>query len=259
MLEAVQRIVREDRPHAGIELVITCQEEVSLRGAEAFDRTRLHARIGYVYDQAAPIGEIVQQNMIGKIRFSLEAGGHTYGSINAENWRAWNFSIQDHAGEEVARITKTWEGLATTLFTTADNFVVQIHRQLDEPLRRLGARIDQRKLGHVHQRQLGRVVGDRRRRQVDRAGQLAVRVQQVVGAPGRRALGGEHAGGAADQRPELAALPPRLHAEITPCARWSYWLTSTYAVIRPSPLTSSSSRTSNSSPARSRNIAVAAT
>ena len=74
------------------------------------------------------IGQIVQQNVIGKIRFGLEADGHTYGSINAENWRAWNFSVEDHTGNEVARITKTWEGLAKTMFTTADNFVVQIHR-----------------------------------------------------------------------------------------------------------------------------------
>ena len=83
------------------------------------------------------VGQIVQQNMIGKIRFSLEANGHTYGSINGENWRAWNFNVQDHAGNEVARITKTWEGFAKTAFTTADNFVVQIHRPLEEPLRTL--------------------------------------------------------------------------------------------------------------------------
>ena len=87
--------------------------------------------------QGRPVGDVVQQNAIGKIRFALEAGGQTLGSINAENWRAWNFAIQDHTGAEVARITKTWEGLATTLFTTADNFVVQIHRQLEEPLRSL--------------------------------------------------------------------------------------------------------------------------
>jgi uncharacterized protein YxjI len=81
------------------------------------------------------IGQIVQQNMIGKIRFGLESGGHVYGSINAENWRAWNFNIQDHTGAEIARITKTWEGLAKAMFTTADNYVVQIHRPLDDPLR----------------------------------------------------------------------------------------------------------------------------
>jgi tripeptide aminopeptidase len=59
MLEAVRRVVREDRPHAGIELVITAQEEVGLKGAAAFDHTRLHARTGFVYDQGAAIGEIV--------------------------------------------------------------------------------------------------------------------------------------------------------------------------------------------------------
>jgi uncharacterized protein YxjI len=83
------------------------------------------------------IGSIVQKNAIGKIRFGLEAGGSDIGSINAENWRAWNFSIQDNRGEEVARITKTWEGLAKTMFTTADNYVLQIHRPLQDPLRSL--------------------------------------------------------------------------------------------------------------------------
>jgi uncharacterized protein YxjI len=83
------------------------------------------------------LGQIVQQNAIGKIRFALESGGQQWGSINAENWRAWNFNIQDQAGTEIARITKTWEGLAKTMFTTADNYVVQIHRPLDDPLRTL--------------------------------------------------------------------------------------------------------------------------
>ena len=34
-------------------------EEVGLQGAKAFDASRLEARVGFVYDQAAPIGEIV--------------------------------------------------------------------------------------------------------------------------------------------------------------------------------------------------------
>jgi uncharacterized protein YxjI len=83
------------------------------------------------------IGQIVQENMVGKIRFGLEAGGRKLGSINAENWRAWNFNIQDEQGEEIARITKTWEGLVKTMFTTADNYVVQIKRQTEDPLRSL--------------------------------------------------------------------------------------------------------------------------
>jgi uncharacterized protein YxjI len=83
------------------------------------------------------VGRIVQENMVGKIHFALEAGGTTVGSIKAENWRAWNFRIDDALGNEVARITKTWEGLAKTLFTTADNYVVHIHGEIAEPLRTL--------------------------------------------------------------------------------------------------------------------------
>lgn len=80
------------------------------------------------------IGRIVQENVFGKINFRLVAGEHTYGFIKAENWRAWNFRVEDHAGQEVARITKTFEGVAKTLFTTADNYVVQIHTVLAQPL-----------------------------------------------------------------------------------------------------------------------------
>lgn len=81
-----------------------------------------------------PVGEIVQQNMIGKINFAMMVNGQQVGAIKAENWRAWNFAIVDHTENEVARITKTWEGLAKTMFTTADNYVLQIHYQLPEPL-----------------------------------------------------------------------------------------------------------------------------
>jgi tripeptide aminopeptidase len=59
MVEAFRRLVEERRPHAGVELVLTTKEEVGLLGVGAFDAARLRSRIGYVYDQAAPIGEIV--------------------------------------------------------------------------------------------------------------------------------------------------------------------------------------------------------
>jgi tripeptide aminopeptidase len=59
MLEATRRILSENRPHGGLELLFTPKEEVGLLGAAAFDHERLHARIGYVYDQAAPIGEVI--------------------------------------------------------------------------------------------------------------------------------------------------------------------------------------------------------
>lgn len=59
MIEAARRIVRERRPHAGVELLFTPMEEIGLVGAAAFDVERLEARLGYVYDQAAPIGDVI--------------------------------------------------------------------------------------------------------------------------------------------------------------------------------------------------------
>ena len=59
MVEAARRIVEDERPHAGVELLFTPMEEIGLVGANAFDATRLEARVGYVYDQAAPIGDVV--------------------------------------------------------------------------------------------------------------------------------------------------------------------------------------------------------
>ena len=59
MLEATRRVLSEGRPHAGIELLFTPKEEVGLLGAAAFDHERLRARHGFVYDQAAPIGDVV--------------------------------------------------------------------------------------------------------------------------------------------------------------------------------------------------------
>lgn len=85
----------------------------------------------------AEIGRLVQRNVFGKIRFGMESGGVEVGSLNAENWRAWNFAILDHTGAEVARITKTWEGVLTTVFTTADNYMLDIHVPLAEPMHSL--------------------------------------------------------------------------------------------------------------------------
>lgn len=80
------------------------------------------------------IGRIVQANVFGKIRFDFVVNGQSIGGIQAKNWRAWDFHISDASGNEVANITKTWGGFLKAAFTTADNYVVNIHAQLPEPL-----------------------------------------------------------------------------------------------------------------------------
>jgi uncharacterized protein YxjI len=81
-----------------------------------------------------PIGEIVQENEAGRIRFAFTANGRPVGAMQAENWRAWDFSITDHDGTEVARVTKTFSEVLLEAFTAADNYVVEMHRHLSDPL-----------------------------------------------------------------------------------------------------------------------------
>jgi tripeptide aminopeptidase len=59
MLDGTRRLLAESRRHGGVELLFTPKEEVGLLGAAAFDHERFAARIGYVYDQAAPIGDVI--------------------------------------------------------------------------------------------------------------------------------------------------------------------------------------------------------
>ena len=94
----------------------------------------VRSRMQVARPDGTPVGEIAQANVLDRIRFDLIAAGGPVGAIQAENWRAWNFAIIDAAGAEVARITKTWEGVARTLFTTADNYVVHVHYRLPDPL-----------------------------------------------------------------------------------------------------------------------------
>jgi uncharacterized protein YxjI len=75
----------------------------------------------------APRGKIVQQNVVGKKRFALEdESGRALGSIDAENWRSWDFAVHDEQGLEVARISKNWSGPLREIFTTADHYIVRI-------------------------------------------------------------------------------------------------------------------------------------
>lgn len=89
--------------------------------------------------EGVEIGQITQKTLgiIGGVRFALESAGEVVGSITAEDWYAWNFSILDAAGNEIARITKTWVGLSSHIFSKRDNYVVEIFRPLEDPLRRI--------------------------------------------------------------------------------------------------------------------------
>ncbi len=58
MLALAHRAAVEGVP-VGVELVFTVSEENALAGAKAFDSSQLRSDLGYVFDHASPIGEIV--------------------------------------------------------------------------------------------------------------------------------------------------------------------------------------------------------
>lgn len=83
------------------------------------------------------VGQISRAISFDYSRFKLEAGGRTVGIIKGENSKQSDFSIQDAKGAEIGRITRTHAGLVKEYLTKADNYVVEIHRPLEEPLRSL--------------------------------------------------------------------------------------------------------------------------
>ena len=86
ILGAVRRLVCDGVSFAGIELLFITGEEQALKGAKAFDLSRLTADFGYVFDHATPIGEIV-------------LGSPTYYSVEARfRGQAAHAGIRPEAG-----------------------------------------------------------------------------------------------------------------------------------------------------------------
>ncbi len=72
----------------GIEFLFTTCEEVALAGAKAFDRSRLQADFGFVFDHASPIGELI---VAAPSYFRVEAEFHgraAHAGIRPEDGRS---------------------------------------------------------------------------------------------------------------------------------------------------------------------------
>jgi tripeptide aminopeptidase len=59
VLLALARHIRGSSCPLEVELLFTVGEEVALAGARAFDIASLHSDVGYVFDHASPIGEVI--------------------------------------------------------------------------------------------------------------------------------------------------------------------------------------------------------
>lgn len=75
--------------------------------------------------------------------FTIGGGFHVYdqnGNHVAEikgNWVGWDFRLLDENSNELGQVSKKWAGIGKELFTTADNYMISLNRnmKLDENMK----------------------------------------------------------------------------------------------------------------------------
>jgi tripeptide aminopeptidase len=88
VLLALARHVGHEGSPVGIELLFTVGEEISLAGSAAFDSGVLAAQMGYVFDHASPIGEVI---VASPCHYRIEAslrGAAAHAGIRPEEGRS---------------------------------------------------------------------------------------------------------------------------------------------------------------------------
>jgi uncharacterized protein YxjI len=85
---------------------------------------------------------------IGKFKQKLFSIGGRFNIYDAEEnqlctligkWTSWEFKFIDNEENEIAYVTKKWAGLGKELFTSADNYILEINPNVpnNSPLRQL--------------------------------------------------------------------------------------------------------------------------
>lgn len=89
-----------------------------------------------------------QNRVIGKFKQKFFSIGGKFEVLDASErtlctlkgrWTSWDFKFVANDGKEFASVTKKWSGIGKELFTSADNYILQINPEVpaDNPLRML--------------------------------------------------------------------------------------------------------------------------
>ncbi|MCW2989853.1 MAG: family metallo-hydrolase [Solirubrobacterales bacterium] len=87
LLAVARRAAIESSP-IGVEVLFTTREEIGLQGAKEFDVGRLRSDVGFVFDHATPIGEVI---VAAPTFYRLEAhfrGAAAHAGLHPENGRS---------------------------------------------------------------------------------------------------------------------------------------------------------------------------
>jgi uncharacterized protein YxjI len=91
------------------------------------------------------LGQILQENALGKKSFSLQVGGEELGKATGD-WASQDFVVRDRLGTDIAHLSNTLDGLSMLdmlsgrmydTFSSADSYAVEILQPIDQPLRSL--------------------------------------------------------------------------------------------------------------------------
>jgi uncharacterized protein YxjI len=90
------------------------------------------SKINILGPDGEPYGSIKQKfRLLNPTFYIFDENQQKIAEITGD-WKAWNFSIADHAGANIGTISKKWNGVAKELFTSADKYNVSINEAVAE-------------------------------------------------------------------------------------------------------------------------------
>ncbi|MDX6203049.1 MAG: hypothetical protein QOE24_621 [Frankiales bacterium] len=95
------------------------------------------SRFGVLDAHETLLGEMNQENILFAPQFALWAADGSTGRLDGGRMWSWEWTIEGAGGQPLGRVTKHFAGLAE-MFTSADNYVVELSPDLTGPLRAVG-------------------------------------------------------------------------------------------------------------------------
>jgi hypothetical protein len=86
----------------------------------------LRKKVTVLDGSGAPLGFFKSKILsLGGGFLVYSADGQQFADVKGD-WKGWNFKFLDLSGQEMGVVTKKWAGFGKELFTSADNYIVEI-------------------------------------------------------------------------------------------------------------------------------------
>ncbi len=113
---------------------------VDMSGALVMQLTRpatlVRSQIVVADERGRPVGTVQQENVFGSSRFACMVGDARVGGIDPRS-DEWDVAFTDHHGDEVAHVSRSFDGVVSSLLGPDEDFVIEVRRKVEDPLRRL--------------------------------------------------------------------------------------------------------------------------